>query len=221
MDCVQYAGRCIPADAVGGDYFGYFPRGVSGVDSLVGDVSGHGVGAALLMAEARTMFLAERLVAPSACQLLAKLNELLHDDLDRAGLLHHRLLRDFRCADARAQLRQCRTSARSPAARRRDALHDADAEGALLGISKDVDFADVKVKLQTGDIVVFYTDGITEAQNGAGEMFGIERLGEAVTVQSRRRSRGTGRWRSRGAGGFAGGTPHEDDLTIVVMKLAA
>ncbi len=80
--CVQYAGRCIPAAAVGGDYFGYFPRGVDGVDSLIGDVSGHGVGAALLMAEARTMFMAERLVAPNAAELLAKLNDLLHDDLD-------------------------------------------------------------------------------------------------------------------------------------------
>ncbi len=87
MGCVRYAGRCIPAEAVGGDYFGYFPRGGNchGVDSLIGDVSGHGVGAALLMAEARTMFLAERLVAPSAAQLLCKLNDLLHDDLECAG----------------------------------------------------------------------------------------------------------------------------------------
>ncbi len=85
VGCVRYAGRCIPADSVGGDYFGYFPRDADGVDTLVGDVSGHGVGAALLMAEARTMFLAERLVAPSASQLLCKLNELLHADLDRAG----------------------------------------------------------------------------------------------------------------------------------------
>ena len=46
LDGVRFAGRCIPAAAVGGDYFGYFPRGISGVDSLVGDVSGHGVGAA-------------------------------------------------------------------------------------------------------------------------------------------------------------------------------
>jgi sigma-B regulation protein RsbU (phosphoserine phosphatase) len=47
----------------------------------------------------------------------------------------------------------------------------------LLGIEKDVTFADMKVKLATGDIVVFYTDGITETQNRAGEMFGVGRLG--------------------------------------------
>jgi HAMP domain-containing protein len=55
---VALAGRCVPAADVGGDYFGYFPRGRSGVDSFLGDVSGHGVGAALLMAEARTTFMA-------------------------------------------------------------------------------------------------------------------------------------------------------------------
>ena len=54
---MRFAGRCIPAADVGGDYFGYFANGESGVDSLIGDVSGHGIGAALMMAEARTMFM--------------------------------------------------------------------------------------------------------------------------------------------------------------------
>jgi len=71
--------------AVGGDYFGYFPRGFNAVDSLIGDVSGHGVGAALLMAEARTTFMAETLVATSAAQILGSLNDLLYHDLDRAN----------------------------------------------------------------------------------------------------------------------------------------
>ena len=57
-----------------------------------------------------------------------------------------------------------------------------DADGLLLGIEKDVTFADMKVKLETGDIVVFYTDGITETENATGEMFGWERLGQAVTA---------------------------------------
>jgi len=52
MAGMQVAGRCIPAASVGGDYFGYFPRERGGIDSFVSDVSGHGVGAALLMAEA-------------------------------------------------------------------------------------------------------------------------------------------------------------------------
>ncbi len=56
------------------------------------------------------------------------------------------------------------------------------ADGLLLGIQKDVAFTDLKVTLQEGDIVVFYTDGITEMQNAAGDMFGVARLGEAVAT---------------------------------------
>src|SRR6185312_9776538 len=75
MAGMQVAGRCIPVESVGGDYFGYFPRKRGGVDSFVGDVSGHGVGAALLMAEARITFLTERLAEPGAARMLTKLNE--------------------------------------------------------------------------------------------------------------------------------------------------
>ena len=219
LGCVRFAGRCIPAAAVGGDYFGYFPRGVSGVDSLVGDVSGHGVGAALLMAEARTMFLAERLVAPSAAQILAKLNDLLHDDLDRAGQFISASCAIF---DAATRELSYANAGHPPALLLRAGTASCatlNADGMLLGISKDVDFTEVKVTLQAGDIVVFYTDGITETQNEAGEMFGIDRLGEAVTTHRADDPETLVASVLAALDGFAGGTQREDDLTIVVMKL--
>jgi sigma-B regulation protein RsbU (phosphoserine phosphatase) len=217
--CVQYAGRCIPAGAVGGDYFGYFPRGGGGVDSLIGDVSGHGVGAALIMAEARTMFMAERLAAPNAAQLLAKMNDLLHDDLECAGLFITACCAIF---DAPTRTLSYANAGHPPPLLLRESATKwtkLDADGLLLGIEKDVAFADMKVKLDTGDIVVFYTDGITEMQNGAGEMFGVERLGEAVSAH---RGETPDAMVSNVLGTlerFGGGGEHEDDLTLVVMKL--
>ena len=221
VGCVSYAGRCIPADSVGGDYFGYFPHGANGVDCLVGDVSGHGVGAALLMAEARTMFLAERLVAPSACQLLCKLNELLHADLDRAGFFITACCAIF---DAPTRVLSYASAGHPPALLLRAGetrCTTIDADGCLLGIDKTAEFIDVKVKLYTGDIVVFYTDGITEAQNPAGEMFGPERLGSAVATN---RAADPETLVSRvlaELATFTAGRPPEDDLTLVVMKLTA
>ena len=94
-----------------------------------------------------------------------------------------------------------------------------DADGALLGIAKDVDFAEVKLTLQAGDIVVFYTDGITEAQNGAGKMFGVERLGEVVMKLRADDPEMLVAGVLAALSGFAGATRYEDDLTIVVMKL--
>ena len=75
------------------------------------------------------------------------------------------------------------------------------------------------MKLETGDIVVFYTDGITEMENAAGEMFGAERLGQAVTAH---RADDPETMVSNVLGTlerFGGGAQHEDDLTLVVMKL--
>ena len=217
--CVQYAGRCIPAGAVGGDYFGYFPRGLDGVDSLIGDVSGHGVGAALIMAEARTMFMAERLAAPNAAELLSKLNDLLHDDLECAGFFITACCAIF---DAPTRMLSYANAGHPPALLLRESATGCttlDADGLLLGINKDVVFANTKVKLATGDIVVFYTDGITEMENAAGEMFGVDRLGQAVTAH---RAEDPEALVSKVLGTlerFGGGTPQEDDLTLVVMKL--
>ena len=168
------------------------------------------------------MFLAERLVAPSAAQLLCKLNDLLHDDLECAGYfitaccaVFDATTRELNYASAghppplllRAGETRCTTL---------------DADGCLLGIAKIADFTDVKVMLRTGDIVVFYTDGITEMQNASRRNVrcGPPRRGSGDA--SRRRTRDGWSpefWRRLST--FAGGTPPEDDLTIVVMKLVA
>jgi serine phosphatase RsbU (regulator of sigma subunit) len=216
---MRVAGRCIPADAVGGDYFGYFPRGNDGIDSFIGDVSGHGVGAALLMAEARITFLAERLVEPGAAQILTRLNDLLHDDLDQAG---HFITACCATFDAENRELKYANAGHPPALLLRAGESSCtiiEADGALLGINRQSAFAEIKLKMQTGDIIVFYTDGLTETRSNTGEMFGRDRLADAIAAH-------------RGddpevmIGGvlatldrFAGATPREDDLTIVVMKL--
>ena len=122
---VRFAGRCIPAADVGGDYFGYFANGESGVDSLIGDVSGHGIGAALMMAEARTTFMSARLVEDSAAAILSKLNALLHDDLDRAQLFMTACCMTFDATTRELTLRQRRPSGRACPARRAVAVHSA------------------------------------------------------------------------------------------------
>jgi len=218
---VRFAGRCIPAVEVGGDYFGYFPRNGNCVDSFVGDVSGHGVGAALLMAEARTTFLSERLAEPSAAKMLGNLNRVLHDDLDRSSLFMSAC-----CATFDAATRElCYANAGHPPAlllrAHEGRCTSLRADGVLLGIDKDAQFAETKVALKSGDIVVFYTDGITETHDAAGELFGIARLGDAIAAhrgaEPEEMIAAVLAERDR----FAGGSPHEDDLTIVAMKLSA
>lgn len=216
---VRFAGRCIPMAAVGGDYFGFFQREGSGVDSLIGDVSGHGVGAALLMAEARTTFLAERLVEATAAKILTKLNELLYEDLDRAELFITACCATF---DGRTRELSYANAGHPPALLLRageTSCTTLNADGMVLGFMKEVDFAELKVPLHAEDIVVFYTDGITEAQNEAGDLFGADRLGKTVVANRDEEPEELVAAVLAALGRFAGVRQHDDDLTIVVMKL--
>jgi serine phosphatase RsbU (regulator of sigma subunit) len=218
---IRVAGRCVPAAAVGGDYFGYFPRSGDGVDSFVGDVAGHGVGAALLMAEARTTFLTERLGSASAAVTLAKLNALLYDDLDRAKMFMTACCATF---DATKRELSYANAGHPPAILLRAGetqCTSINADGGLLGIDKDARFAEATVKLHGDDIVVFYTDGITERSNATGELFGADRLNELVVAHRDDTPEAMIDAVFEAVSRFAGAREHEDDLTVVVMKQAA
>jgi len=218
---IRVAGRCVPAAAVGGDYFGYFPRSGGGVDSFVGDVAGHGVGAALLMAEARTTFLAERLASSSAADTLAKLNALLYDDLDRAKMFMTACCATF---DATKREVSYANAGHPPAILLRSGearCTSINADGGLLGVDKQARFAEVNLKLQAGDVLVFYTDGITECSNATGELFGADRLNELVVAHRDDAPEMMIDAVFEALNRFAGAREHEDDLTIVVMKQAA
>jgi len=215
---VRYAGRCIPAAAVGGDYFGYFAQAGNRVDSFVGDVSGHGVGAALLMAEARTTFLAERLSSSSAADLLAKLNSLLHDDLDRAG---HFMTACCATFDGATHELSYANAGHPPAILLRSnesRCTTISVDGMPLGIFSELRYGEVKLELSSGDIVVFYTDGITERTNTAGEFFGVDRLNELIVANRDDEPDAIVDAVFSEVDRFADAREHEDDLTIVVMK---
>lgn len=215
----RFAGRCIPAVAVGGDYFGYFARDPARVDSLIGDVSGHGLGAALLMAEARSMFIAERLVSSSAAALLARLNDLLYDDLDCSGQFMTACCATFDAATRKLSYANA-GHPRPLLLRAREfrctGLH---CDGMLLGVSKGIEFAEANVTLDVGDVVVFYTDGITEARNDAGELFGVERLEAAVMAHRAGEPEALIAAVLAELERFAGDNGNEDDRTIVAMKV--
>jgi sigma-B regulation protein RsbU (phosphoserine phosphatase) len=96
-----------------------------------------------------------------------------------------------------------------------------EGNGVLLGIERDAAFDEVRLTLAAGDIVVFYTDGITETQDAAAQLFGVERLGEAVVAHRERNAEGVVDGVLEALERFADGAQQEDDVTIVVMKLAA
>ena len=215
---VRFAGRCIPAAEVGGDYFGYFANGESGVDSLIGDVSGHGVGAALLMASARTTFMSARLVEESAAAILSRLNDQLHDDLDHADLFMTASCTTF---DAATRELRYANAGHPPALVLRGGASRCDplrADGIMLGLQKGARFDEVRLQLNAGDVVVLYTDGITEMCNDAGEFFGVRRLEDAIMATGHVDPEAMIDAVFAALELFSDGRSYDDDCTIVVMK---
>jgi sigma-B regulation protein RsbU (phosphoserine phosphatase) len=173
---VSLAGRCKPATHVGGDYYDFFRHGESCIDMVIADVSGHSVGAALIMAETRTVLRAQASLDKSVGQILASLNELLFDDLSGAELFITMFY--LRFEPARRTLVYANAGHNPPLIFREGVTSctELDAEGLILGVKRDVLFEEKAIQLQDRDLVLLYTDGITEAQNPAGDFFGTSRL---------------------------------------------
>ena len=215
---MRFSGRCIPAAEVGGDYFGYFANGESGADSLIGDVSGHGVGAALLMASARTTFMSARLVEESAAAILSRLNDQLHDDLDHADLFMTASCTTFDVATR--ELRYA-NAGHPPALVLRGGASRCDplrADGIMLGLQKGARFDEIRLQLNAGDVVVLYTDGITEMCNDAGEFFGVRRLEDSIVATGHVDPEAMIDAVFAALELFSDGRSYDDDCTIVVMK---
>nr|WP_246525716.1 SpoIIE family protein phosphatase [Geomobilimonas luticola] len=215
---MQFACRCIPAAHVGGDYYDFFPKNAS-VDIVIADVSGHSVGAALIMAETRTVLRAEVRSKNSPGEILTALNDLLHDDLSRAELFITMFYVTFETATRR--LTYANAGHNQPLLFRRNSPSclELDAEGLILGIRRVVDFEEKEVQLSPGDILLMYTDGITEAQNEAGELYGMGRLCDLLGKMEGETAEKILEGVLRDVARYAKSTTLQDDISIVVVKV--
>jgi len=173
---VSLAGRCMTAKQVGGDYYDFLPRDGDHFDLVIADVSGHDIGAALLMAEARTFIRsqAHRRIYPN--DMMDEVNHFFLHDLSQAELFITMFYVNYNYRD--------RLLKYSSAGHNRPLLWDnnyrvvvsLDAEGLIFGVKENVNFEMKKRHLSPGDVLLLYTDGVTEAENSKGEFFGESRL---------------------------------------------
>ena len=218
----EIAGVCVPASHVGGDYFDFFQN--SGlVDVVIADVSGHSVGAALIMTEVRSTLRAEArktAVAPvGPAQVLRDLNELLYDDLTKAELFitifylkflpETRILKYANAGHNWALLLRSGDCVCTPL----------DAEGLVIGVLRAVDFEERSVELSIGDKLLLYTDGITEAQNVQGDFFGVDRLCAFFTAHRGLTPEALVKQLLAEVRDFSGAAPLRDDIAIVIMQV--
>ncbi len=214
---VHIVGHCIPAAQVGGDYFDYFQRGSDSVDVVIADVSGHSVGPALFMVEARSALRIQTHLMRGPADTLSIMNELLYKDLSRAEYFITMFYLQYNLVTRRLSYAN---AGHNPALLlRRGTYTKLDADGLILGVNKAVAFEEKTLLLGKGDIVFFYTDGITEAENPEGDFFGTQRLCELLTTHAKVAPNELIGIIVEKLQAFCQSKTFHDDVAMVVMKI--
>jgi serine phosphatase RsbU (regulator of sigma subunit) len=202
---------------IGGDYYDYLPTPEGRIAIAIGDVSGHGLPTGLLvaMAKAALVTLIDTGLAGSA--IFSRLNDLIHRSTDSRSYMTLALF-VYDPASRRAEL----TNAGQLAPYRVTAtgVESRSLPSFPLGVSERTEFATGSWQLATGDRIVFLTDGLVECRNPSGDLFGFERLEKILEREAASDSTAIRDAILREVEGFTGGTPPEDDRTLVIVTVA-
>ena len=210
------AGANYSSELVGGDYYDYIRIADNHLGIVVGDVSGKGIAAALIMAAFRASLIAEIRNNYAIRTVFVKVNRLLWESVepDRFvtalyGVLdiEHRRFTYVNAGHNPGYLYRAAT----------DRFESLDATGPLLGTLDSVTYKERQVDLQAGDILTLYTDGVTEAMSPTGDFFGETRLQELVRAKKAESAVGIIRALWDSVRKFRDGAL-DDDLTVVVVK---
>src|SRR6266481_3168134 len=214
---LEIAGRMQPARGVSGDYYDYIPIDAHSIQIVIADVAGKGVPAALLMSATAAAMQLEANHDRNMLEIVGRLNAGIHSvsDGERYVTL---LLAEI---DARARTLRYVNCGHNPALRYRaktDTLTRMNSTCLPIGISPEEICELTSADLIAGDVLVFYTDGVTEAENQFGEEFGMERLSAVVRRGSSLSAEGLMGDIFSSAAEFCSEAGFNDDVTILVVK---
>jgi serine phosphatase RsbU (regulator of sigma subunit) len=212
-----------PCDAVGGDFYNVFQASEGVWGFSIGDISGHGIEAALLMGLAKKLIEVHGRGMSSPAQVLCLANQDIYNDLDERtfvtafyGVLEAER-RTFRVARAGHDPVVLFNNRRSPR------LQVIDQRGMALGMDEGPLFEraieELEVTLMPGDLVFQYTDGVTETMNPQSEQFGNERLNAVIEANGQHEVEYV-LWKiERALRAFRGEREQEDDVTMVAFQV--
>jgi sigma-B regulation protein RsbU (phosphoserine phosphatase) len=210
------AGHNAACRTVGGDYFDFLMLPDGRLAFLLGDVAGKGMPAALMMMnlQARAQVLVEALREPG--EFLTRLNRII-----TANCPQNRFITlFFAVLDPATGIMEYGNAGHNPPLilRQNGAMEFLPGGGPILGVMPTIQYQSYRAYLQGNEIFCVYSDGVTEACNGAGEEFGEERLGQSL---ARARNDSAAQLIDRvgeAVDQWTGGAPPSDDVTLVIVK---
>lgn len=211
----QFAARWRTARQVGGDFYDVIELPNDRLGLFIADVADKGMPAALFMALTRTLVRAAAAETSSPAEALRRVNELLLPDT-KQGMF---VTAVYAVLDLNTgELTYANAGHNPPLWTRRDSLEKLARTGVALGASEDSRIEERTIRLEAGESLLFYTDGLTEAFNLEGDMFGEERLLRALGWQEAASADETIRAVESALDDFAGDAPPSDDLTMLAAR---
>jgi sigma-B regulation protein RsbU (phosphoserine phosphatase) len=216
---LDYAGACRPALGVGGDYYDFLalPGGRLGI--AIGDVSGKGIAAALMMASLQASLRGEATRAPdNLAALIANVNRLVYEasSANRYATFFY-----GQYDPATRQLTYVNAGHNPPMLFHNNGTNwqvtRLETGGTVVGLLESFPYEQATVRIAPGDTLLAFTDGISEAMNNADEEWGEERLREAVKHCSGSKPAEIITQLMQSADAFANGAKQHDDMTLVVL----
>ncbi|PYQ91242.1 MAG: hypothetical protein DMG02_06775 [Acidobacteria bacterium] len=217
---LDYAGACRPALGVGGDYYDFILLSKTELGIAIGDVSGKGIPAALLMATLRAYVRGQIIHHQTdLTTVMGNLNKLVYES-SAANRYATFFYAEF---DAGSRvLNYVNAGHNPPMVFRQSAGREVlrlDRGGPVIGLMEDCRYRQGCVALEAGDVLVAYTDGVSEAMNARDEEWGEERLMNAVAAHRMAPARALIDCLMTSADAFVAGAPQHDDMTLIVVRM--
>ena len=212
----EVAGKSIPAKDVGGDYFDFIKLDDERIAACLGDVSGKGMPAALLMSNLQATFRGQDLANTPPCEIMSRSNDLLFRSTgpDKFATFFFGIL-----DSEKHELHYCNAGHNYPfLVNKNDCGERLELSGLLLGALEDSKYSDGLVKLEPGSLLLIFSDGISEARNSAEEEFGEDILPGLILKHCNETAMEIIDRIMAAAKRFTEGSSQMDDMTIVIIK---
>ena len=211
------AGACRAALGVGGDYYDVFSLEDGRLGLAIGDVSGKGISAALLMASLRASLRGVSLNSPrNFAELMHKVNVLVYE----ASASNRYATFFFAAYDPKTRRLECVNAGHNPPVLLRNGeVIRLEAGGPVVGLLPFAPYAEQALTLEPGDLLLLYTDGISEAMTHADEEWGEDRMIEAATKARGKHADEILSAMFAACDKFTAEAPQHDDMTMLILKL--
>ncbi|MBN1898116.1 MAG: GAF domain-containing protein [Spirochaetes bacterium] len=214
---IDVSATSIPAREVGGDFYDYIDINNKSHAFLIADVSGKSLPASMFMALSRsiTRVQAHNLISPA--RVLGDSNKYIYKDSE-SGMFVTMFYMVAYLNDNRVHFGSAGHNEQIFFDASEDEFKLLKVKGIPLGISPDSAYLEDNIQFRKGDIIILYTDGVTEALNRAGDEFGLDRLKDIIKTSKQLKAKGILNTILKEITLFTQGTPQFDDLTLLVIK---